>query len=100
MTKQVIFVFLFVVLFAFEGGDSGTQSIQYQDIAEIAWQPDGNGIYGFLQSYVLTVNSSQPSIAYDFAKFDAAGTLVKTYTNTPKSRTNDLSSGDQSSYAP
>jgi hypothetical protein len=100
MKKQIFTVFLSSLFFLSAGCDSSSQNVQVQDISEIEWQSDGSGIYGFLQSYISTVNTSTPVTGYDIAKFDASGSLIHTYTNSVKSRPYDPATGEVDSYAP
>src|SRR5579872_5498593 len=101
MKKQIFIVFLSALLFTAAGCDSGSQNTQVQDISEIEWQSDGSAIYGYIQSYISTANSSQPATqVYDIAKFDANGSIIQTYTNSFKSRLTDPASGNVDSYAP
>src|SRR5438128_296090 len=101
MRKQSITVFLlFSALPYLSGCDTGTQTSQRQDIAEITWQADGNAIFGFIQAYTLTQNTGVPPLAYNIAKFNTDGSLAQTYKTDPKSRPDDLLSGIFGSYAP
>jgi hypothetical protein len=100
MKKQIFTVFLLSSFFLAAGCDSSSQNVQVQDISEIEWQSDGSAIYGFLQSYISTVNTSTPSTGYDIAKFDAGGSLVHTYTNSVKARFFDPATGEVDSYSP
>ena len=102
MTKQSLTI-VFICLFGLfiNGCDSGTQTTQNQDVVEIKWQSDGSAIFGFIQAYASTINSTQPSIAYNIARFNADGSLAQNYnTNGFASRPTDPNTGQVESFAP
>jgi dipeptidyl aminopeptidase/acylaminoacyl peptidase len=102
MKKQPIFVFLLFLSLAMASCDSGTETFQVQDIAEIKWQSDGSAMYGFIQSYSSTINSNQPAIGYNIAKFNTDGSVAQIYKTDPKSRvdfSNSLFISDDGSTA-
>jgi len=102
MTKQLLTIFLILFIFCAAGCDSGTQTTQNQDIGEIQWQSDGSAIFGYIQSYALNINTTQPPIAYSIAKFNTDGSLAQTYnSNGPASRPVDPITGQiTESYSP
>jgi len=101
MTKQSLTHFLiFCICCIAAGCDSGSQTTQYQDVAEVKWQSDGSAIFGFIQSYALNINSSQPSVFYNIAKFNTDGSVNQIYnSNGPASRPVDAL-GQTESYSP
>src|SRR5437762_1874645 len=86
MNKRPFFALLFLPFFLY-GCDSGTQSVSVQDIVELKWQPDGNALFGFMQTYVLTATSLQPDPAYSLVRFNSDGSLAQTYKSDAKAIT-------------
>jgi hypothetical protein len=83
--KSIVFLWLGTLLI-FPGCDSGTQSTQIQDVAELEWQSDGSAIYGFQQNYIETQTSTIPALGYTLSRFNTDGSLAHAYPVFPQSR--------------
>src|SRR5207244_3342365 len=87
MKKHIFIVFGLLLAFLFDAGcDSGTQTTQIQDIAEMRWQSDGSAIIGFIQSFIETTTSTIPAIGYTVTRFNPDGSVAKSYPVAPESR--------------
>ncbi|MEP7235627.1 MAG: hypothetical protein ABI778_10050 [Ignavibacteriota bacterium] len=87
MTKQLSSSFmLLAIVLLFASCDSTVTNVAVQDIVELRWQNDGAALYGYIQNYTQTINSAIPFTGYSIAKFNADGSLAKTYDFDQKSR--------------
>src|ERR1051325_12241700 len=84
--KKIKSIILLGLAIIFLSCDSGTQSTQIQDIAELEWQADGTAIFGFQQSYIETATSTIPAIGYTLSRFNTDGSSAQAYPVSPLSR--------------
>jgi hypothetical protein len=96
----IIFCSILTIALSISGCDSGTGNTQQQDVVELQWQSGGSTIYGFIQSYVQTLNSTTPATAYNIGRFNSDGSTAQTYNTSVFSRPVDPSTGETESYAP